>query len=239
MPTYSGGKARFGREIVNKIIQLEKEQNWIGKQYFEPFCGMLGTVQHISKMKREVVANDINTDIILMWENLKSKQWNLPTSFSKEIYSNYKKSNIHSAERGFYGIACAYSGIFFAGFRSQSIFFQRARNSIQKISNHLESVHFFNKSFTDFEPENMTIYCDPPYRNNRFGSQFFNKFDTELFWNTVRKWSQKNLVIISEYEAPYDFECIWEKSIKSTFRNKTTIRTEKLFVHQSTFHKPI
>lgn len=230
MPTYSGGKARLGNEIISKIIELENDRNWIGKQYFEPFCGMLGSAQYIAKLNRNVIANDINTDIIIMWQSLKSKEWILPDSFSKEIYLNYKKSIINSPERGFYGVACAYSGIFYAGFRHKKIYFERSRKSIMNISNFLDNITFTNKNYTEFEPENMTIYCDPPYLSNKFGSKYFNDFDSELFWNTMRRWSKNNLVIISEYIAPSDFECIWEKKIKSTFSKKTTIRTEKLFV---------
>ena len=47
----------------------------------------------------------------------------------------------------------------------------------------------------------------------------------------VRKVSRKAKVFVSEYSAPEDFECIWEKQITNTMSTKNTYKpTEKLFV---------
>ena len=48
----------------------------------------------------------------------------------------------------------------------------------------------------------------------------------------MRNWSKNNTVIISEYEAPYDFECIKEINTKTDIRNgdgKKENRVERLF----------
>ena len=43
--------------------------------------------------------------------------------------------------------------------------------------------------------------------------------------------SKKNIVIISEYDMPIDFKCIWEYEHKTTLKvNKHEKRIEKLFV---------
>lgn len=73
------------------------------------------------------------------------------------------------------------------------------------------------------------IYCDPPYTNTK---QFFNSqnFDYDDFWETMRIWSRKCIVYISELQAPDDFECVWEhevsRSIKATDKSRAV---EKLF----------
>lgn len=48
----------------------------------------------------------------------------------------------------------------------------------------------------------------------------------------MRKWSKKNTILISEYNAPEDFRCVWRQKVKLDIRdaqNKKKIRVEKLF----------
>ena len=63
----------------------------------------------------------------------------------------------------------------------------------------------------------------------------FKGFDYEKFWNNMRSWSNNNIVLISELNAPDDFECIWEqevsRSIKATDKSKSI---EKLFIYKGT-----
>lgn len=48
--------------------------------------------------------------------------------------------------------------------------------------------------------------------------------------------AKDNIVLISEYQMPDDFECIWKKRVKITFdsnrvsNNKKDLRVEKLFI---------
>lgn len=76
------------------------------------------------------------------------------------------------------------------------------------------------------------VYCDPPYQNTK---QFANgiDFDYEYFWETIRNWSKNQYVLVSELQAPEDFEVIWSKpvsrSIKSTDKS---FAVEKLFTYK-------
>jgi DNA adenine methylase len=73
----------------------------------------------------------------------------------------------------------------------------------------------------------MTIYCDPPYENT---TNYGTKFDHNLFWEIMRKWSETNDVYISSYEAPEDFECVWEASKRVTLgHDKGNVKYERLF----------
>ena len=238
MTTYGGGKARIGKQIYEVIKELQEETGYDNTTYLEPFCGMLGVAKYfIEDNRQKIILNDINKDIILMWNKLKRGGWTLPKKCNREKYTELKYSKKHSAERGFYGTACAYSGIFFAGYRPTSggrNFFKNSRDNIKKLG---ESIHknkrrvkFTSHSYNKFKPKGMTIYCDPPYKNNKFNTEHFNDFDHDLFWETMRKWSRHNLVIISEYTAPKDFKCIWKKQMNSTFGKKMSPRTEKLFI---------
>jgi DNA adenine methylase len=69
------------------------------------------------------------------------------------------------------------------------------------------------------------IYCDPPYNNTQ---QYKDKFKSEPFWQWCRdKVKEGHTVFISEYSAPQDFKCIWEKKIINNLNNKNNI--ERLF----------
>jgi len=235
MPTYGGGKARIGKEILSVIKKYEEKLDWDG-DYFEPFCGLLGVGIHFAEEGRNVLACDANKDLIMMWKALK-RGWMPPKSCNKKHYDELKNSNKHSAERGFVGFAAAYSGIFFAGYRVKDYngnnFFKRARDSILNMSEYLNMVRFLpSQDYKKFSPKRMTIYCDPPYKNNNFKSEHFSDFDHEEFWDTMRKWSKHNLVIISEYKAPKDFKVIWSKKVNNTFGSHVKKQQEKLFMYK-------
>ena len=57
-------------------------------------------------------------------------------------------------------------------------------------------------------------------------------FPHEAFYDWCRELSKNNIVLISEYNMPNDFECIWEKehtvAIGKDIINKKAI--EKLFI---------
>jgi len=44
----------------------------------------------------------------------------------------------------------------------------------------------------------------------------------------MRRWSENNTVIISEYNAPDDFKCIWQKKTKTEIRNGDNIREDRV-----------
>jgi DNA adenine methylase len=246
MPTYGGGKSKIGRKL-SEIIKLKViELNMEKCDYFEPFCGCLGVFKHmLGGSHSNYIANDINENIILMWESIKDG-WILPDVITKEEFKLINKSEISSREKGFYGITCSYSGIFGARYRvkyGKIDFFRRSKDDLmrigEKIITNSDHITFHSQDYRNFNPMNMVIYCDPPYLNNRLDTKYFNDFDTDKFWETMRIWSLNNLVIISEYEAPCDFECIYELPINTTFSGKSIIRNEKLFIlRPSNFVRP-
>ena len=60
-----------------------------------------------------------------------------------------------------------------------------------------------------------------------------NSFDHDKFWQWVRnKTNDGHTVFVSEYTAPNDFECVWQKEIVSSLTKNTgsKIGIEKLFI---------
>ena len=241
MPTYQGGKARIGAELYDVITQIESDLGWKSREFFEPFCGMLSVGIHAAKDGRRVIACDMNEDLMLMWQALQ-KGWIPRQNYvSKTEYDSYKNSKKHSALRGFLGICCAFGGIFLNNYRIKK--HKNADNSLVQFKNslkkdyipYLKNVMFLDAcSYDEFEGmKGVTIYADPPYLNNTYkGLNKLFDFDHKHFWNVMRKWSKNNLVFVSEYVAPADFICIWEKAV-SLSQSKSKERTEKLFVHKS------
>ena len=76
----------------------------------------------------------------------------------------------------------------------------------------------------------------PPYQGT---TKYDNrKFEYDVFWQWVRDVSKNNCVFVSEYSAPKDFECIWQKKCKTlldsnkNMDDKENIRIERLFVYK-------
>lgn len=238
MVAYQGGKSKIGQEIYEIIKEYEFLMNKQNDNiYFEPFCGLLGVGIHFSKDGRQILANDKNKSLILMLKSLK-QGWIPPKKEDKKMYEKYRKSKTPSALKGFYGFAGTYNGIFFKGLRGERgerggrDYFKNFRDSLIDRSKFFKNITFKCCDYRDYNPKGLTIYCDPPYKGNKFITEYFQDFDHEEFWNIIREWSKYNLVIISEFEAPEDFKCIWSKKTSGTFNKHHITNLEKLFVHE-------
>ena len=71
------------------------------------------------------------------------------------------------------------------------------------------------------------IYCDPPYQGT---TKYKDDFDHDEFWNWCRKMNGKgNKIYVSEYHAPDDFKCIWQKTINNSLSSKCRKAVERLY----------
>ena len=93
-----------------------------------------------------------------------------------------------------------------------------------------EIVTASNEEITQELPPNSIVYCDPPYEGT---TKYANDFDHNLFWNWVRNISkQGHTVFVSEYNAPADFECVWQKEAKSSLSANGKIGGNKVSVEK-------
>ena len=160
----------------------------------------------------------------MFWKDY--QEGNIPKYVSEEDYRQLKFAQ-SSPRRGFAGFFLSFNGKWFGGYLKNNIlrnrdFFQEAVKSLQKIK--LNNTIFHNKSYTEFNPINQIIYADPPYKGT---TKYTHDIDYDIFWNTMRKWSENNEVFISEYEAPHDFICVLEIHTRCSLAKAK--RTEKLF----------
>ena len=220
---YLGGKQRLGKHLAPVLKKLiAKMSNCAG--YFEPFCGSCGVLRNMTDLPLKIIANDYHPDLIQMWNEVKDGTFIYPSSISEKEYFEAKALPSPNAHKSFVGFGMSFGGRFFGAYAHKYInakkedFCREMTNSLKKAAPLIKNVEFTNKSYLDFNPENMFIYCDPPYAMTKFPIKYrretkrYDNFDTEVFWQTMRKWSKTNVVVISEINAPADFTEIWDMS---------------------------
>ena len=227
---YFGGKTRISKQIAEVINKAS------GKYYYEPFLGGGSVLEKVNKPIR--IASDINKYLIAMYQSLQNG-WIPPKDISEEEYNyikNHKDENLPLT--GFVGFGCSFAGKFFGGYardkrKKQSFAFTTSNSLINQILK-MRDVEFFCSDYRMITSENYIIYCDPPYKGTtKYSNGLFNH---ELFWETMREWSKNNIVYISEYVCPKDFECVLEIPIKVNVRDKNNNlipRVEKLFKYKN------
>lgn len=241
---YMGSKSRIAKHITPIIQYYIDKTNF--NNYIEPFVGGANVIDKIYCEHKFGV--DVNPYLIAL---LQRAQQGLPLldkverEYYNEIRANYKDNIYENWLVGNVGFLASYNGRWFdggyaplgyektkTGVRVRD-YYKEAKNNLLKQSINLKGIEFKCMDYRELNPTNSVIYCDPPYQNVKEYANSTN-FDYEEFWNTMRKWSTNNIVLISELQAPEDFECIWEqevsRSIKAT--DKTTA-TEKLFIYKT------
>jgi len=236
---YMGSKARFAKEILNVISSYVETKD---KTLVEPFAGGMNFTSAAKVYFKSRIANDVNPYLIAMWKALQ-EGWVPPESISKEFYLQCKVGDCKDHERGYVGFNCSYSGKWFGGYagvtQTKSGVRDYQKEAFKNVTEQLidmQDVYLSCKPYSEIDiPINSVVYCDPPY----FGTtKYKDDFDHNAFWTWVRDISKSHLVFVSEYTAPEDFKCIWEKSAKSSLSangksggNKESV--ERLFILNS------
>ena len=167
---------------------------------------------------------------------------------ARELYSDMKKDCLNDGGKypkallGFVAYACSFGGGWWNGFigYNEKKGENYVKEAIRGLKKHIDSaVNIENSDFLhgNYEaieiPDNAFVYCDPPYANTK---KYANDFDNERFWDWCRELieTKENIkLLISEYNAPEDFVCIWSKGVQDSMGNNTMSKNEKLFIHNS------
>ena len=234
---YLGGKHQIGRELSEVIINDIKDID--NSVYLEPFCGSLGVFKNMTnKGFKKCIASDIQPDIIQMWKELQNDTLKIPLKISEKEYKQYKELKSPNSLKAIAGFGLSYGGKYFSGYSQNAVgesgrdFLKELKNSLSIIKPLIKDAKFHNKSYKDWNPMNMIIYCDPPYKNTEKYNAV-EDFNHSEFWDIMRIWSKNNKVYISEEAAPKDFKMIWSKLKRRTLdSNNRFYRKEKLFVYR-------
>ena len=212
MVQYLGGKTRLAKHIAKAILDDTPNR----KTYLEPMIGGGSVFTAMAPHFEHAIGADIHPDLIMMYEAL-ANGWVPPSTVTEEEYQALKKAE-PSALRGFVGFGCSFGGRWFEGYARNTggtNYAAQSKRSVLKQAKSFDNSVFVCTSYNAFEPqEGAVVYLDPPYANTKPYSGT-PKFDHELFWETARKWRDRGvLVYVSEFNAPKDFEVIWEKERK-------------------------
>lgn len=232
---YLGGKVKLAKDIANVLNAYRKD----GQAYVEPFVGGAAV---IAQMTGERYGYDIFKPIIEMFKEIQNG-WQPPQDVTYEEYQRVRFSEGEEALKAFVGFSCSFAGKYFGGYARTSkdktvaekySYAKSGFNVLMKQKPLIQDVKFECKSYLDLELNDCLIYCDPPYANTtKYNGT--KDFDSEVFWNWVREKSKTNTVIVSEYNAPEDFEVIWEKELKIGMRDSEMnhhVKVEKLFKYK-------
>ena len=232
---YMGSKNRFAKELIPIIEQYITSNT---KGYLEPFVGGANVIDKVKFDKK--YGCDLNEYLIELLKYTQAKN-ELPTTITENQYNDVK-NNIDNYDKwyiGFVGFCGSHGAKFFNGYARGNDKRNRQNEAIRNLikqSPNLKGITFKHCSFQEIKPNicGYVIYCDPPYRGTT--KYKTGDFPYEEFYDWCRNMSKNNIVLISEYNMPDDFECIWSKETKVNFdcnrdsnddKNK---RVEKLFI---------
>ena len=244
---YMGSKSRIAKYIV-PIIQKYIDENKPAF-YLEPFVGGANVIDKIKCPNK--FGSDKNKYLIALLKHVQSGG-QLYDSVSKDLYdkartafNNGDTSEFEDWEVGNIGFIASFNGRWFDGGYAKSgyektknglrfrDYYREAKDNLMNQAPNLKGIEFRDCDYKRIiDPRGCVFYCDPPYANTKQYKNAAN-FDYDEFWQTMRDWSKNNIVIISEQNAPDDFEVIWEqpvsRSIKATDKS---ISVEKLFKYK-------
>lgn len=238
---YMGSKARIAKHILPIMLKNRKEGQW----WVEPF---VGGANMIDKVDGNRLGADSNYWLIKAIECI--RDFPIPKSSESFTESDYNAAAEYVKGNGKAPFSDHFVGyaLFAFSFGAKWIGgWSRGKNSNgdsrdyvaeqfranQKQKSLLQGVYLKCSSYIDLSiPKNSVVYCDIPY----FGTtKYKDSFDHDRFWAWCRaKVKAGHQVFVSEYNAPYDFVCVWQKEIQSGLNvNSTKKGIEKLFVHKS------
>ena len=233
---YMGSKNRFAKELLPIILKDRTHEQW----YIEP---MVGGANIIDKVDGNRLGSDFNEYLTEMWLALTSG-WTPKEHYTKDEYIDIKnnKENYPKYLVGYVGINCSYSGKWFGGYAGITQTKGGVRDyqieAFKNVTKQLKNLRDVVFQYSDYKnlriPKNSVIYCDPPYEGT---TKYKDDFNHTEFWEWCRtKAKEGHKVFVSEYNAPSDFKCVWEKQAKSSLSANgkiggNKISTEKLFVY--------
>lgn len=240
---YLGNKTSLSKELAPVLMEKLNGNNY----YIETMVGACGMIQAIDYPKR--FASDYNPYIVALMSNLNNieiyPEKSLFDGFAinEELYREVKANQDAYSKHlvGLLAFGCSFGGKFWGGYARGGLtskglergYAQETLRNLVKLAPKLKNVKFANKSYLDVHiPSKSIVYLDPPYQGT---TKYSNNFDHKGFWEYVRYISKTNFVYISEYNAPEDFDCIFQKECKVGIDHKLKEHNksiEKLFVYK-------
>ena len=229
---YMGSKRRIAKEILPIILSGRRENQW----YVEPF---IGGGNLIDKVEGNRIGSDINKYLIAFLKYVQENDFN-PKHVGEVKYREIQKNKDKYPDWlvGYVGFNLSFGAKFFGGYGRDNVgkrdYENEAQQNIKAQQPALRGIQLSCCSYDELDiPTNSIIYCDPPYWGT---TKYKNSIDYGKFWEWVRqKFNEGHRVFVSEYNAPKDFVCVWQKEIVSSLTKNTgeKVGVEKLFVYEN------
>jgi DNA adenine methylase len=235
---YMGSKNRIAKNILPIILGVAKKAEVT--MWLEPFVGGGNMIDKVpSSIAR--IGSDSNPHVIEALKAVRDFPERIPDSLTEEEYNKIKGTKpdpINSYLR----FACSFGAKLDNGYArckgsDATTYAGRAKRNALKQSPLLKNVDLICADYSEWnfrdnkDTYSLLIYCDPPYAQTT--SYKTDEFDHSKFWQWCREMSVDNLVFVSEYSAPEDFQCVWEGELKTNFASQrgqaTHQAVEKLF----------
>ena len=257
---YMGSKARIAKEIMSIILKDRKLGQTYWEPFcgglntmYEPILSptiMSDSNPFLIDMWRAIVyhksCSPIGTELPV---NISKQEYDVARTMYNTLIKNNDRCNIvQSGKIGWIGFMASYNGRFFDGGYSgcsagRDYVAETINNLIKQLPTiKLSSPTFMWGSYNEVYkrilrlelqghwPQEMIIYCDPPYKNSK---QYSGKsFDYDAFYQwCIDRHAEGHQVFISEYDMPTElgFKEIWSKEIKCNIHVEKSSRTEKLW----------
>lgn len=238
---YLGSKNRLSKYIA-PIIQRYIDEGRYDK-YLEPFVGGANMIDKINCPHR--YGSDVNKYLIALLKQAQTDASVFPLHVSEDEYIAVKdnKDSYDDWYVGLVGFCATFSGKFFGGyarsFKNDGVTPRDIPNetirNILKQAPKLNDIKFTCQDFREIENvSNTVIYCDPPYRDTtKYKTDDF-PYDDFYLW--CKDMARSNIVLVSEYNMPDGFACIYEKvanvlvDCNRLAQDKKNKRVEKLFI---------
>lgn len=234
---YMGSKNRISKFILPIILKNRTKEQF----YVEPFCGGANLIDKVTGNR---IGADKNKFLIAMWKGL---QQSLPRPYciTRDLYTNARNEYNNGTNEtmsdfmiGWIGWMASYNGRFFdggysghcVGSKKRDYIGEQIKNTEKQLEN-IKDVKFIHSDYKNLKiPPKSIIYCDIPYLDTK---QYATSkdFNHDLFWEWCReKHKEGHTIYISEYKAPEDFICVWQKEVTNSMNTKQTYKPiEKLF----------
>lgn len=242
---YMGSKRRHKKEMLPIILK----DRTIDMPFIDMFVGGANVIDGVKGGIR--IGNDIHTPLISMWKALQ-RGWKPPMYVTKDEYYEIKNSKTVPLYLKAYVGFNSFSSKYFGGYinsnkkdwnKSALKYWQNHRQFVMRQVPMLKDVRFTNYNYKNFPLHRIKrkciVYCDIPYKGTAqyktaLTGRTKNTFDHDEFFEWVRYNTSEygHQFFISEYQAPSDFECVWQKvaNVNSDITTNDKHAIEKLFV---------
>ena len=228
---YMGSKNRIAKHLL-PIMLVEAEKHGI-TTWVEPFVGGANMIDKVPD-NYDRIGVDFNPHAIMALIDIRDNVDLLPSFVTREFYNSIKKTEPKTIN-SWIRFGCSFGAKLDNGYASNKEgrnYAEKERNLALKQSPLIQNVKFICDSYENLNPVNCLIYCDPPYANT--SGYKTGAFDHDKFFDWCREQAKRNIVFVSEYNAPDDFIEVWRGEIKTNFASSRTKAThnavERLFL---------